>query len=160
MASSTTKGARRPTPGRVLGDAAAGPVKLLSGGNPQIPKGDGDAPVQAYISAMPGWKGSVGRRIDALITLHLPNVRKAVRWNSPFYGIEGKGWLMSFHVLSRHVQVNFFCGSSLDPVPPGKGKDPSARWLNVGEGAPLDEEQLAMWVKQAAKLKGWASFSA
>ena len=160
MASSTTKVARRRSADRVNGEAAAAPVKLLSGGNPQIPKGDGDAPVQAYVSAMPGWKNSVGRRIDALITLHLPHVQKAVRWNSPFYGIEGNGWLVSIHVLTRHVQVNFFCGSSLDPVPPGKGKDPYARWLNIGEGDQLDEEQLAAWLKQAANLKGWASFSA
>lgn len=136
------------------------PAKLLSGGNPQIAKGDGDAPVQAYIAAMPGWKSAVGRRLDALLVEHLPNVKKAVRWNSPFYGIEGQGWLVSFHVLSRYVQVNFFCGASLDPAPPGAGKDPNARWLNIYEHDPLDEAQLVAWLKQAARLPGWASFSA
>jgi hypothetical protein len=144
---------------RVLGNKEAGPAKLLTGGNPQIAKGDGDAPVQTYISAMPGWKSDVGRRLDGLITSQLPNVHKAVRWNSPFYGIEGNGWLVSFHVLSRHVQLNFFCGSSLDPVPPGKGKDPNARWINIAEGDRLDEEQITAWLKQATHLRGWASFS-
>jgi hypothetical protein len=144
---------------RVLGNKEAGPAKLLTGGNPQIAKGDGDAPVQTYISAMPGWKSDVGRRLDGLITSQLPNVHKAVRWNSPFYGIEGNGWLVSFHVLSRHVQLNFFCGSSLDPVPPGKGKDPNARWINIVEGDRLDEEQILAWLKQATHLRGWASFS-
>lgn len=144
---------------RVLGNKEAGPAKLLTGGNPQIAKGDGDAPVQTYISAMPGWKSDVGRRLDGLITSQLPSVHKAVRWNSPFYGIEGNGWLVSFHVLSRHVQLNFFCGSSLDPVPPGKGKDPNARWINIAEGDRLDEEQITAWLKQATHLRGWASFS-
>jgi hypothetical protein len=138
----------------------AKPVRLLSGGNPQIAKGDGDAPVQAYIAAMPGWKSAVGKRLDALIVENMPNVKKAVRWNSPFYGIEGQGWLVSFHVLSRYVQVNFFCGASLDPVPPGAGKDPNARWLNIHEHDPFDEAQLVAWLKQAARLPGWASFSA
>ena len=144
---------------RVLGNKEAGPAKLLTGGNPQIAKGDGDATVQTYVSAMPGWKSDVGRRLDGLITSQLPNVHKAVRWNSPFYGIEGNGWLVSFHVLSRHVQLNFFCGSSLDPVPPGKGKDPNARWINIAEGDRLDEEQITAWLKQATHLRGWASFS-
>lgn len=134
-------------------------VKLLSGGNPQIPKGDGDAPVQAFIAAMPGWKSAVGQRLDALIVSNLPNVKKAVRWNSPFYGIEGQGWLVSFHVFTRYVQVNFFCGAALDPVPPGGGKDPNARWLNIHEEGALDEAQIEAWVKQAAGLSGWASFS-
>jgi hypothetical protein len=140
--------------------AKAKPVKLLTGGNPQIAKGDGDEPVQAFIAAMPGWKGAVGKRLDALIVANLPNVQKAVRWNSPFFGIEGQGWLVSFHVLSRHVQVNFFAGASLNPVPPGAGKDPTARWLNIGEGDELDEAQLTAWLQQAARLPGWASFSA
>lgn len=160
MASTTNKPVRRRSPKPAPGDAKAGPVKLLSGGNPQIPKGEGDAPVQAYISAMPGWKSAVGRRLDVLIAANLPNVQKAVRWNSPFYGLEGQGWLVSLHVLTRHVQVNFFCGASLDPVPPGKGKDPNARWLNIEEGQQLDEQQLVAWLKQAATLQGWASFSA
>jgi hypothetical protein len=136
------------------------PVKLLTGGNPQIAKGDGDAPVQAFISAMPGWKSAIGKRLDALIVRYLPNVQKAVRWNSPFYGIEGQGWLVSFHVLSRCVRVNFFCGASLEPAPPGSGKDPNARWLNINEGDDFDEAQMAVWLRQAAKLPGWASFSA
>lgn len=135
-------------------------MKLLTGGNPQIAKGDGDAPVQAFISAMPGWKSAIGQRLDALIVGHLPNVQKAVRWNSPFYGIEGQGWLVSFHVLSRYVQVNFFCGAALQPIPPGAGKDPNARWLNIYEGDQIDEAQMAAWLKQAAALPGWASFSA
>ena len=160
MASTTNKPVRRRSPKPAPGDAKAGPVKLLSGGNPQIPTGDGDAPVQAYISAMPGWKSAVGKRLDALIAAHLPNVQKAVRWNSPFYGMEGQGWLVTLHVLTRHVQVNFFCGASLDPVPPGQGKDPNARWLNIEEGQQLDEQQLVAWLKQAATMQGWASFSA
>jgi hypothetical protein len=160
MASTTSKPARRRSTKPAHTDAKAGPVKLLSGGNPQIPKGDGDAPVQAYIKAMPGWKSAVGRRLDVLIAAHLPNVQKAVRWNSPFYGMEGQGWLVSLHVLTRHVQVHFFCGASLDPVPPGKGKDPNARWLNIAEGQQPDEQQLVAWLKQAATLQGWASFSA
>jgi len=160
MSASTTRPARRRHASTVRRNARTEPVKLLTGGNPQIAKGDGDAPVQAYIAAMPGWKRAIGERLDALITRHLPDVRKAVRWNSPFYGLEGNGWLVSFHVLSRHVQVNFFCGASLDPVPPGKGKDPNARWVNIGENDTLDEDQMADWLKQAAQLKGWASFSA
>lgn len=140
--------------------AKAKPVKLLTGGNPQIAKGDGDEPVQAFIAAMPGWKGAIGKRLDALIVANLPNVQKAVRWNSPFFGIEAQGWLVSFHVLSRHVQVNFFAGASLNPVPPGSGKDPTARWLNIGEGDELDEAQMTAWLQQAARLPGWASFSA
>ena len=142
------------------GTAKAKPVKLLAGGNPQIAKGDGDAPVQAYIAAMPGWKSDVGRHLDTLITSQFPSVQKAVRWNSPFYGIEGQGWLVSFHVLSRYVKLNFFCGSSLDPVPPGGGKDPNARWLNIYENDQIDDALIESWLKQAAKLKGWASFSA
>lgn len=160
MSASTTRPARRRHASNVRRNATTEPVKLLTGGNPQIAKGDGDAPVQAYIAAMPGWKRAIGERLDALITRHLPDVRKAVRWNSPFYGLEGNGWLVSFHVLSRHVQVNFFCGASLDPVPPGKGKDPNARWVNIGENDTLDDDQMADWLKQAAQLKGWASFSA
>jgi hypothetical protein len=136
----------------------AGPVKLLSGGNPQIAKADGDAPVQAYIAAMPGWKSDLGRRLDAVIVRAVPGVRKAVRWNSPFYGVDGRGWFLSFHVLTRYVKVTFFAGTSLDPVPPGgtpKSKD--ARWLDLYEDDPLDEKQLAAWVKQAAALPGWVS---
>lgn len=157
MSPSTTRPVQRRNASGASRNTTSEPVKLLTGGNPQIAKGDGEAPVQAYIAAMPGWKRAVGQRLDALITRHLPHVRKAVRWNSPFYGREGHGWLVSFHVLSRHVQVNFFCGASLDPVPPGKGKDPNARWLNIGEHDTLDEDQMAAWLTQAAQLKGWTS---
>jgi hypothetical protein len=128
-------------------------VKLLSGGNPQIAKADGDAPVQAYIAAMPGWKRGVGARLDALVVRTVPNVCKAVKWNSPFYGVEGRGWFLSFHVFTRYVKVTFFRGTSLRPTPPGgTGKD--ARWIDVHEDD-LDEAQLAAWVKQAAALPGW-----
>ena len=131
-------------------------VVLLSGGNPQIGKADGDAPVQAYIAAMPGWKRHLGKRLDALLVRNVPNVRKAVKWNSPFYGIEGQGWFLSFHVFTRYVKVTFFSGTSLRPVPPGgtpKSKD--ARWIDIHEGDELDEAQMATWVKQAAALPGW-----
>jgi hypothetical protein len=134
------------------GDGAK-PV-LLSGGNPQIAKADGDAPVQAYIAAMPGWKSDVGRRLDDLI---VRNVRKAVRWNSPWYGVEGEGWFVSYHVFTRYVKVTFLNGASLRPVPPGSGKDPDSRWLDIYEGE-LDEEQMATWVRQAAALPGWRGF--
>ena len=136
---------------------ADGEVVLLSGGNPQIAKADGDAPVQAYIAAMPGWKSEVGRRIDDLIVRNVPNVRKAVRWNSPWYGVEGQGWFASYHVLTRYVKVTFLNGASLSPEPPGAGKDKDSRWIDVYEGK-LDEEQLAAWVRQAAVLPGWAGF--
>ena len=138
------------------GNADAGP-RLLSGGNPQIPKGDGDAPVQAYIAAMPGWKSELGRRLDDLIVRTAPNVRKAVRWNSPWYGIEGEGWFASAHVFTRYVKVTFLNGASLKPEPPGSGKDPDARWVDIYEGE-LDEEQMAEWVRQAAAIPGWRGF--
>jgi len=126
---------------------------LLSGGNPQIAKADGDAPVQAYIDAMPDWKRDVGRRIDALIVRTVPDVRKAVKWNSPFYGIEGRGWFLAFHVFTHYVKVNFFQGTALRPPPPGgRGKD--ARWIDVREDD-LDEEQVTKWIRQAAALPGW-----
>ena len=128
-------------------------VALLSGGNPQITKADGDAPVQAYIAAMPAWKRDIGKRLDELIVRSVPNVRKAVKWNSPFYGIDGQGWFVSFHVFTRYVKVTFFRGTSLRPVPPGgTGKD--ARWIDIHEDD-LDETQLTAWVKQAAALPGW-----
>ena len=132
------------------------PAKLLSGGNPQIAKADGDAPVKAYIAAMPGWKRNLGRRLDTLIDRNIPKVRKAVKWNSPFYGIEGRGWFLSFHVFTRYVKVTFFSGKSLRPVPPGgtdKSKD--VRWIDIYEDDQLDEKQMATWVKQAAALPGW-----
>ncbi|MDZ4821101.1 MAG: DUF1801 domain-containing protein [Planctomycetota bacterium] len=130
-------------------------VKLLSGGNPQIAKADGDAPVQAYIAAMPGWKRELGEQLDALITRAVPKVRKAVKWNSPFYGIEGQGWFLSYHVLTKYVKVTFFAGMSLSPVPPGgTEKSKEARWIDIYEDQ-FDEAQFTKWVKQAAKLPGW-----
>jgi hypothetical protein len=130
-------------------------VVLLSGGNPQIAKGDGDAPVQAYIAAVPGWKSDLGRRLDALIVRTVPNVRKAVKWNSPFYGIEGRGWFLSFHVFARYIKLGFFRGASLRPVPPGASKDKNMRYLDIHEDDEIDEAQFASWVKQAAELPGW-----
>ncbi len=128
---------------------------LLSGGNPQIAKGDGDEPVRAYIAAMPGWKSDLGRRLDTLVTAAVPDVRKAVRWNSPFYGVEGQGWFLSFHCFAKYVKVTFFNGASLEPKPPGESKDENVRYLDVREDDPLDEAQLTAWVTQAAGLPGW-----
>jgi hypothetical protein len=128
--------------------------RLLSGGNPQIAKAYGDAPVQAYIAAMPGWKNGVGRRLDALVTRTVPGVHKAVKWNSPFYGIEGQGWFVSFHCFTRYIKVTFFRGASLRPVPPGESKHKEVRYFDIHEGAPLDETQLVDWVKQASQLPG------
>jgi hypothetical protein len=128
---------------------------LLAGGNPQIAKGDGDAPVRAYIAAMPGWKRTVGRRLDALIVRTVPNVRKAVKWNSPFYGIEGQGWFLNFHCFTKYVKVAFFSGTSLRPVPPGASKHKDVRYLDIYEGDELDEAQMTRWLKQAAALPGW-----
>ena len=127
---------------------------LLSGGNPQIAKADGDAPVQAYIAAMPGWKREVGRRLDALIVRTVPGVQKAVRWNSPFYGVEGQGWFLSFHCFTHYVKVAFFCGASLPPLPPGMSKQKDVRYLDIHEDDQLDEAQLAVWVKQASQVPG------
>ena len=127
--------------------------KLLSGGNPQIAMAAGDAPVQAYIAAMPDWKRDVGRRLDALIVREVPGVRKAVRWNSPFYGIAGQGWFVSFHTFANYVKLTFFKGTSLRPAP-GGGKSEAARWVNLHEGE-FDKAQLAEWVRQAAVLPGW-----
>jgi hypothetical protein len=128
--------------------------KLLSGGNPQIAKGYGDAPVQAYIAAMPGWKGDVGRRLDAIIVRTVPNVYKAVKWNTPFYGIEGDGWFVGFHCMTKYVKVAFFRGASLDPVPPGESKQKDVRYLDIREDDEIEEAQLASWVKQASRLPG------
>ena len=130
-------------------------VKLLSGGNPQIAKGDGDTPVQAYIAAMPEWKREIGEWLDSLIVHNVPNVTKAVKWNSPFYGIEGQGWFLSFHVFAKYVKVAFFKGASLKPLPPGGSKQKDVRYLDIREGDKPDEKQMATWVKQAAKLPGW-----
>jgi hypothetical protein len=138
------------------GDAnpgAAQPI-LLSGGNPQIAKGYGDAPVQAYIAAMPGWKSDVGRRMDTLIGRTVPDVSKAVKWNSPFYGVEGQGWFLSFHCFTKYIKVAFFRGTSLDPVPPGGSKQKDVRYLDIHEGDQFDEAQFVAWVTQASRLPG------
>ena len=128
---------------------------LLAGGNPQIASADGNAPVRAYIAAMPGWKRNVGRRLDALIVRTVPGVRKAVKWNSPFYGVEGQGWFLNFHTFTNYVKVAFFRGTSLRPVPPGESKHMEVRYLDIREDDPLDEAQMATWIRQAAALPGW-----
>ncbi len=128
--------------------------KLLAGGNPQITKGYGDEAVQAYIAAMPGWKSEVGRRIDALITRVVPDVRKAVKWNSPLYGVEEHVYFLGVHCLTKYVKVAFVRGTSLSPVPPGKSKQQTVRYLDIYEDQPLDERQFAEWVAQASRLPG------
>lgn len=132
---------------------AARPVKLLSGGNPQIAKAEGDAPVQAWIAALPGWKRDVGRRFDALVTHTVPGACKAVKWNSPLYGVEGQGWFLGIHAFAGFLKVSFFRGAALRPAPPG-GKGRDARWIDV-HGHDLDEVQMAAWIRQAAALPGW-----
>ena len=129
-------------------------VTLLSGGNPQIPKGEGDAPVQAYIDAMPEWKKQIGRDLDALIVKTVPRVTKAVKWNSPHYGVEGQGWFLSFHVYARYVKVTFYKGASLKPMPPGESKHAEVRYLDILEEG-FDSKQLAAWIKRAARLPSW-----
>ena len=142
-------------PAKVAKKAAAKPT-LLSGGNPQIAKGDGDAPVQAYIAAMPDWKRDVGRHLDALIVRTVPGVRKAVKWNSPFYGVEDQGgWFLAFHCFTKYVKVTFFRGTSLRSLPSGESKLKEVRYLDIREDEPLDEAQLTAWVKQASLLPGW-----
>jgi hypothetical protein len=148
----STKNARKAAPVR-----SVEPV-LLSGGNPQIPKGDGDAPVQAYIAAMPGWKHDVGHHLDALIEATVPEVRKAVRWNSPFYGVDGQGWFLNFHCFAKYVRVAFFSGADLDPPPPGASKVQGTRYLDIHEDEDLDETRFVDWVKQASDLPGWTGF--
>jgi len=128
---------------------------LRAGGNPRIAKGDGDAPVQAYIAAMPGWMGDLGQRLDALIGRTVPGVRKAVRWNSPLYGVEGQGWFLGLHTFTHYVKVAFFRGASLRPVPPGASKGKDTRYIDIREGDELDEAQMATWVRQAAALPGF-----
>ena len=128
---------------------------LLAGGNPQIAKADGDAPVQAYIAAMPGWKHAVGQRLDTLIVRTVPDVSKAVKWNSPFYGIEGNGWFLNFHCFTKYVKVAFFSGASLRPLPPGTSKSKDVRYLDIHEDDPLDDDLLASWIRQASGLPGW-----
>jgi hypothetical protein len=127
--------------------------KLLAGGNPQIAKGYGDAPVQAYLAALPGWKRAVGRRLDALITRTIPGVHKAIKWNSPFYGVESQSWFLSFHCYTNYIKVAFFRGASLRPLPPGKSKQKWVRYLDVRKDG-LDEDQLVDWIEQASKLPG------
>jgi hypothetical protein len=144
----SAKVARKTAPKRVATKPA-----LLAGGNPQIAKADGDAPVRAYIAAMPGWKRDVGRRLDALIVRTVPGVHKAVKWNSPFYGVEDQVWFLSFHVFTKYVKVTFFRGASLRPVPPGESKHKDVRYLDIHEDE-LDEAQFAIWVKQASQLPG------
>jgi hypothetical protein len=129
---------------------------LLSGGNPQIPKGEGDAPVQAYIGAMPGWKRAVGERVDALVERVVPGVRKAVKWNSPFYGApDREGWFLSYHCFTKYVKLTFFEGGSLKPLPPGTSKYEAVRHLNLHEGEEIDDAQLADWIGQAVAIPGW-----
>jgi hypothetical protein len=151
-----TRSKAPPRAGTKARPGGKGGVVLLSGGNPQIAKGDGDGPVQAYIAAMPGWKCDVGKRLDALVVRNVPGVRKAVKWNSPFYGIDGRGWFLSFHVFTRYVKVTFFRGTALRPVPPGASKHEDVRYVDIHEDD-LDETQMARWVKQAAALPGWVT---
>jgi hypothetical protein len=129
--------------------------RLLSGGNPQIAKAEGDAPVKAYIAAMPGWKRDIGRRLDALVVRTVPGVHKAVKWNSPFYGVEGQGWFLNFHVFTNYIKVAFFRGTSLSPVPPGTSKHKDVRYLDIRKDDQIDEAQMADWIRQAASLPGW-----
>ncbi|MDB4914146.1 MAG: hypothetical protein JWM95_1790 [Gemmatimonadetes bacterium] len=149
-------GKKRATPGLAgKGGRSAETPALLSGGNPRIAKAEGDAPVQAYIAAMPGWKRDIGRRLDALVVHTVPGVHKAVKWNSPLYGVKGQGWFLGFHTFTNYVKVTFFQGTSLRPVPAG-GKARDARWIDVHEDD-LDEAQMAAWIQQAAALPGWGT---
>lgn len=135
-------------------EGKADKVKLLSGGNPQIAKGYGEAPVQAYIAAMPGWKRAVGERVDRIVTRAFPKVYKAVKWNSPLYGFEGDTWFLGVHCFNKYVKLAFFRGRSLDPMPPGESKTKETRYLDIHEADEIDEAQLAAWVKQASRLPG------
>ncbi|WP_439629877.1 DUF1801 domain-containing protein [Shinella sp.] len=145
MTGETTKKAPRKQSGQ--------PV-LLSGGNPQIAKGYGDGPIQAYIAAMPGWKSDMGRRLDALIEKTVPGVYKAVKWNSPFYGIEGDGWFLGLHCFNKYIKLAFFRGTALDPMPPVASKTAETRYFHIHEEDVLDEAQLAEWIRQASRLPG------
>jgi len=133
----------------------AGQPRLLSGGNPQIAKAEGDAPVQAYLAALPGWKSAAGRRLDKLIERTVPGVRKAVKWNSPFYGVEGQGWFLSFHAFTKYLKVTFFRGAALDPPLPVGSKDSNTRYVHIEDDGEIDEKQLAAWIRQAAAIPGW-----
>ncbi|MBX3503249.1 MAG: DUF1801 domain-containing protein [Alphaproteobacteria bacterium] len=145
----------RSTPKKKSQRRAAAKPRLLAGDNPQIAKGDGDAPVQAYIRAIPGWKQDLAHRLDSIITRTLPGVRKAVKWNSPFYGVEGKGWFLSFHCFTKYIKVGFFKGAELKPLPPGESRQKEVRYLDIRESDTLDEAQFAAWVKQASRIPGW-----
>lgn len=151
-----TKAAGKPKPSAAATApaSAAKPPKLLSGGNPQIPKGDGDASVQAYIAAMPGWKSQMGQQLDAIIQRNVAHVHKAVKWNSPLYGMPGDGWFLSFHCFDKYIKVAFFRGASLRPVPPETSKTAETRYFHIRENEPLDEAQFAQWVQQASQLPG------
>ena len=153
MVKGTSEGPEKDPPSEPAAREAATTPRLLSGGNPQIPKGTGDAPVQAYIAAMPGWKRDLGRRLDALVERTVPGVQKAVKWNSPFYGVEDGSWFLSLHCFTKYVKVTFFRGTSLDPVPPGASRHPEVRYLDIHEGR-FDEAQFAAWVAQASRLPG------
>lgn len=153
MIRKTTKGTVKATQKDATAREPAKP-KLLSGGNPQIPKGDGDAPVRAYIAAMPGWKREVGRHLDGLIARTVPKVRKAVRWNSPFYGIDGQGWFLSYHCFTKYIKVTFLNGASLRPLPPVESKHKDVRCFHIHEDDELDEKLMASWIRQASKLPG------
>jgi hypothetical protein len=144
--------AAKPRPAR---KTEKGAVVLLAGGNPQIAKADGDAPVQAYLDALPGWKGALAKRLDALIARSVPGVCKAVKWNSPFYGVEGQGFFLGLHAFTHYLKLAFFRGASLQPAPPGPSKDENTRYLDIREGDELDEAQLTSWFEQAAALPGW-----
>lgn len=144
---------RAATPGRGV-RAARNSTRLLSGGNPQIAKGYGNAPVQAYIAAMPGWKRAVGRRLDRIIGRVVPGVNKAVKWNSPLYGIDGDGWFLGIHVFEKYVKVAFFRGRRLRPMPPVESRHRDVRYWHIREDEPLDEARFADWVAQASRLPG------
>lgn len=145
----------RKTATKAATKAPAKKPKLLSGENPQIAKADGDAPVQAYIAAIPGWKREAASHLDALITRALPGVRKAVKWNSPFYGVEGGGYFLGLHCFTKYIKIAFFRGAALRPLPPIEAKDANTRYFHVHEGDEIDDRQFAGWVKQASRLPGW-----
>jgi hypothetical protein len=128
--------------------------KLLSGGNPQIPKGYGDAPVRAWLAALPAWKKAAARKLDSLVTRSVPGVGKAVKYNSPLYGIDGRTWFLSLHAFDRYIKVTFFRGTQLDPVPPVASKMPRVRYFHLHETDSLPADLFASWVKQAAMLPG------
>jgi hypothetical protein len=155
QASNSREATSRSSAGKRTKPASIAKPKLLSGGNPQIAKGEGNAPVQAYIAAIPNAKRESARRLDALIEHTVPDVRKAVKWNSPFYGVEGHGWFLSFHVFTKYIKVAFFRGASLRPVPPIDSKDPNTRYFHLQDGDELDAERLVNWIRQAAALPGW-----